>query len=111
MKSRRRGKFCDVIKNEFSDDIEKRVDGINQKFTFSLFTNVCRSLFERHKLHFAFLVCARIRMRDNLIDATEWRHFLAGPEPFEVRSIKLSSNRSPIVTEYRDATEIYFHKS
>ncbi|XP_043259684.1 dynein axonemal heavy chain 1-like [Colletes gigas] len=74
-----------IIATEKSDDIELRVMGINHQFMFSLFSNVCRSLFERHKLHFAFLVCARIRMNDKSIDATEWRHFLAGPEPLEDR--------------------------
>ncbi|KZC03876.1 Dynein heavy chain 1, axonemal [Dufourea novaeangliae] len=80
--------FVEIFNNsikatEKSADIEERVAGINRKFMFSLFSNVCRSLFERHKLHFAFLVCARIRMNEKLIDPTEWRHFLAGPEPFE----------------------------
>ncbi|XP_076627799.1 dynein axonemal heavy chain 1 [Colletes latitarsis] len=74
-----------ILATEKSDDIELRVAGINHQFMFSLFSNVCRSLFERHKLHFAFLVCARIRMNDGSIDATEWRHFLAGPEPLEDR--------------------------
>ncbi|XP_017758914.1 PREDICTED: dynein heavy chain 1, axonemal-like, partial [Eufriesea mexicana] len=62
-------------------NIQVRVENINQRFMFSLFSNVCRSLFEKHKLHFAFLVCARIRMNEKLIDATEWRHLLLGPEP------------------------------
>ncbi|XP_026674744.1 dynein heavy chain 1, axonemal-like [Ceratina calcarata] len=72
-----------IVATEKSPDIQMRVANINHKFMFSLFSNVCRSLFERHKLHFAFLVCARIRMNDKLIDATEWRHLLAGPEPME----------------------------
>lgn len=68
-------------------DIQERVSNINHKFMFSLFSNVCRSLFEKHKLHFAFLVCARIRMNDELIDAIEWRHLLSGPVPLTVRII------------------------
>lgn len=60
----------------------------------SLFSNVCRSLFEKHKLHFAFLVCARIRMNDDSIDAIEWRHLLSGAEPMQVRNAILSSNLS-----------------
>nr|XP_034195945.1 dynein heavy chain 1, axonemal-like [Osmia lignaria] len=80
--------FVDIFNHSIaatakSNDIQERVQNINRNFTFSLFSNVCRSLFERHKLHFAFLVCARIRIHGNLIDHTEWRHFLAGPEPYE----------------------------
>ncbi|XP_076227649.1 dynein axonemal heavy chain 1 [Nomia melanderi] len=83
--------FVEIFNNsvkatEKSADIEERIAGINQKFTFSLFSNVCRSLFQKHKLHFAFLVCARIRTSDKLIEPTEWRHFLAGPEPFQDQS-------------------------
>ncbi|XP_061932650.1 dynein axonemal heavy chain 1-like isoform X3 [Apis cerana] len=70
-----------ILATEKSGDIQERVSNINHKFMFSLFSNVCRSLFEKHKLHFAFLVCARIRMNDELIDAIEWRHLLSGPVP------------------------------
>lgn len=41
---------------------------INDYITFSLYCNVCRSLFEKHKLMFAFLVCIRILMNDGQID-------------------------------------------
>uniref|UniRef100_A0A8C3AHZ6 Dynein heavy chain ATP-binding dynein motor region domain-containing protein n=1 Tax=Cyclopterus lumpus TaxID=8103 RepID=A0A8C3AHZ6_CYCLU len=37
-------------------------------FTFSLYSNVSRSLFEKNKLMFAFLLCARIMMNENKID-------------------------------------------
>lgn len=57
---------------------------INENFTFALFSNVCRSLFEKHKLHFAFLVCARILLHDGTIDPKEWRHFLAATTPIRV---------------------------
>ncbi|KAK9870895.1 hypothetical protein WA026_009851 [Henosepilachna vigintioctopunctata] len=62
-------------------EIDKRVIIINDHFTFSLFSNVCRSLFEKHKLHFAFLLCARILMDEDKIDGHEWHHFLAGGSP------------------------------
>uniref|UniRef100_W5KGP5 Dynein, axonemal, heavy chain 1 n=1 Tax=Astyanax mexicanus TaxID=7994 RepID=W5KGP5_ASTMX len=50
------------------DTLEQRIININEYFTFSLYSNVCRSLFEKHKLMFAFLLCARIMMNDNMID-------------------------------------------
>lgn len=52
----------------FSDTLEKRIININEYFTFSLYSNVCRSLFEKHKLMFAFLLCARIMMNQNQIN-------------------------------------------
>lgn len=60
------------------DNIEQRVKNINNYFSFSLFTNVCRSLFEKHKLLFSFLLTARILMNDSKIDIDEWRFLLAG---------------------------------
>ncbi|XP_044001574.1 dynein axonemal heavy chain 1-like [Aphidius gifuensis] len=70
-----------VSKTEKSDDIEKRVNLINENLTYFLFTNVCRSLFEKHKLHLALLICARIKINSNTIESNEWRHFLAGETP------------------------------
>lgn len=56
---------------------------INEYLTFSLYTNVCRSLFERNKLHFAFLLSARILMNAGKIDPREWHFFLAGGSPLQ----------------------------
>lgn len=61
------------VKNIFlemflTDTVEKRIDNINEFFTFSLYSNVCRSLFEKHKLMFAFLLCTRIMMNKNKIN-------------------------------------------
>lgn len=67
-----------------SADIEERVKTINEYFTFSLYCNVCRSLFEKNKLHFAFLLTIRILMNAGKINPDEWRHFLAGGTPSEV---------------------------
>jgi dynein heavy chain len=39
----------------------------------------CRSLFEKHKLLFSFLLTTKILFGDNKIDPIEWRFFLAGP--------------------------------
>ncbi|KAH6589529.1 hypothetical protein BASA61_005592 [Batrachochytrium salamandrivorans] len=64
--------------SEKSENIEQRVLNINDYFTFSLFTNVCRSLFEKHKLLFSFLLTIRILMNDNTIDMDEWRFLLTG---------------------------------
>jgi len=72
--------FAAGVKNsEASDDGQQRIVTLNQYFTLSLYQNVCRSLFERHKLLFSFLLCAKILFGDDKIDQAEWRFFLAGP--------------------------------
>jgi len=57
-----------IEKAELSDDVAQRTQNINAHFTFNLFSNVCRSLFERHKLLFSFLLCCRILMNQDKID-------------------------------------------
>lgn len=89
--------------------MEQRIENINEYFTFSLYSNVCRSLFEKHKLMFAFLLCTRIMMNENKINMVnigrvhvvkefqtgllrrvrflrqaEWRYLLSGGMPAEI---------------------------
>lgn len=52
---------------------------MNDFFTLALYRNVCRSLFEDHKLLFSFMLCTKILFGSNAIDMAEWRFFLAGP--------------------------------
>ncbi|XP_074517159.1 dynein axonemal heavy chain 1 [Sebastes fasciatus] len=72
-----------IANSERADTVEERIANINTFFTFSLYSNVCRSLFEKHKLMFAFLLCARITMNDNKIDMAEWRYLLSGGMPVQ----------------------------
>nr|XP_046240546.1 dynein axonemal heavy chain 1 [Scatophagus argus] len=72
-----------IANSERADTVEKRIANINEYFTFSLYSNVCRSLFEKHKLMFAFLLCARIMMNDTKIDMAEWRYLLSGGMPVQ----------------------------
>ncbi|XP_048258404.1 dynein axonemal heavy chain 1-like isoform X3 [Haliotis rufescens] len=67
-----------IANAERADNIPQRIKNINNYFTFSLYSNVCRSLFEKHKLLFAFLLCARIKMHDGSINMDEWRFLIAG---------------------------------
>ena len=46
--------------------------------TESFFTNICRGLFERDKLLYAFLNASSIKKRANDISIDEWNFFLRG---------------------------------
>jgi len=71
--------FANSVRNsEQTEDPEKRVEILNDFFTTSLYQNVCRSLFERHKLMFSVLLCTKILFGDNQMDNDEWRFFLSG---------------------------------
>ena len=60
-------------------EADKRAQILNEYFTLQLYRNVCRSLFEAHKLLFSFMLCTKILFGNNSIDMAEWRFFLAGP--------------------------------
>jgi len=55
-----------------ADNIADRSSNINDYFTYSLYCNVCRSLFEKHKLLFAVLLAARILQSDGSINMVRY---------------------------------------
>ena len=67
-----------IDKAERSDDIQIRLRNLNEFFTYSLYQNICRSLFEVHKLLFSFMLCLKIRQAQKLIEYEELRFLLTG---------------------------------
>jgi dynein heavy chain len=70
-----------IEKAEKASDLKQRLDNLNEFFTYSVYVNVCRSLFESHKLLFSFLLCIKILQGDHLVDADEWRFLISGIRP------------------------------
>ena len=61
-----------------SNDIDTRITSLNEYFTYAIYANICRSLFERHKLLFAFILSVSILQGDGVIDPFEYRFLLSG---------------------------------
>jgi dynein heavy chain, axonemal len=61
-----------------AEEVEQRCLNVNEYFTYSLYKNICRGLFERSKLLFSFTLCIKLMQGSNRIDPMEWRFLLAG---------------------------------
>lgn len=61
-----------------------RLTSLNDTFTYVLYQNVCRSLFEKDKLLFAFLLTVKVLVGSGSIDATELRYFFTGSTQMEL---------------------------
>ncbi|KAK0049220.1 dynein heavy chain 3 axonemal-like isoform X1 [Biomphalaria pfeifferi] len=61
-----------------SEDLEERIINLNKHFTLSIYNNVCRSLFEKDKLLFSFVLCIGIMKGQGKVDENVWRFLLTG---------------------------------
>ena len=64
--------------NKDVQDEAERVAVLIDFFTYSLYRNVCRSLFEKDKVLYSFLVCSRLMLDGKSITLPELRFVLSG---------------------------------
>ncbi|KAF1323625.1 Axonemal dynein heavy chain, partial [Globisporangium splendens] len=65
-----------------------RLANLNDTLTFVLCRNVCRSLFEKDKLLFAFLLAVKVLVGNGTINNTELRYFFTGNTQMELAKPK-----------------------
>jgi len=67
-----------IEQSEKAESIEERLEILSENITFWVYLNICRGLFEKHKLTFAFLIAANIALDNGEINRGEWLLFLRG---------------------------------
>eukprot|EP00924_Labyrinthula_sp_SR-Ha-C_P001265 maker-scaffold_7-snap-gene-19.73-mRNA-1 protein AED:0.01 eAED:0.01 QI:0/0/0/1/1/1/2/0/4142 len=69
-----------ILNSEKAEDgkVQRRLEILNDFITYSIYSSVCRSLFERHKLLFSFSLITRILQGRDLVNPEEWRFLLSG---------------------------------
>ena len=68
-------------KTEKSDELATRLAILIDDITHSMYTNVCRGLFEKDKLLYSFVIAANIELTAGSVTEREWQEFLVGVVP------------------------------
>ncbi|CAG7816608.1 unnamed protein product [Allacma fusca] len=61
-----------------SNDLSQRIQNLINTFTSSIYRNVCRSLFEKDKLLFSFVLCVSIVQARSVFPENVWAFLLTG---------------------------------
>jgi dynein heavy chain len=67
-----------IQKSEVTKKLDVRLKSLIDTFTEVLYVNVCRSLFEKTKLLFSFLLCTKVYIGEKKMKQNQLKYFLSG---------------------------------
>ena len=67
-----------IDNSEQTKNLAVRIGSLNTYFTASIYRNVCRSLFEKDKLIFSFVLCISLQRADEKVNEDHWTFLLTG---------------------------------
>jgi hypothetical protein len=73
-----------IARTEASPNQTDHLDALRENFTYTLYENVCRSLFEKDKLLFSLQLCTQIMIGDGSLSRPLLRVLLQGTSALEL---------------------------
>ena len=67
-----------IAEAEVTDELDQRIQNLNEEFLSSLYRNICRSLFEKDKVIFSLLLTIKLLELANEVKMNEFRFMLTG---------------------------------
>lgn len=67
-----------IAKSDKSEDLAVRLENLKQYFLYSLYSNICRSLFEKDKLLLSFLLATRLFSFRGELNEEHFRFLITG---------------------------------
>merc|ERR1719261_708508 len=89
-----------------SDDLTERLMILVNDICYNTFVNVCRGLFERHKLIFSFLITSQILLKGNLLNQQEFGLLLRGIGILDLSELPENPEEKPLPGNYEELCDL-----
>lgn len=82
-----------IKKSNTAEHLNERITILNDYHTYAVYENVCRGLFEHHKLLFSFQICIKLLVIENKININEFYFLINGG--MELKRKKIVTTQCP----------------
>lgn len=67
-----------ITNSQKNEDLSVRLENLKKYHLYFLYTNICRSLFEKDKLLLSFILSQKLLLHQGKMDMSMWRFMLTG---------------------------------